>query len=417
MRSPLDIALDTLGFARFVLRRWSEDRCPQIAGNLTYTTLLAIVPSFTVAVAILSSTPFFAAMVSQVKAFLLLNLAPGVGAKLVAMYMEDFAANAQSLTWAGVAIVLVVSVMMMLIIDRSLNSIWRVHRRRPYWLLVPGYMAVLVVGPVLIGLGMAATTFVLSVSAGLGPFDMEPALFRAISLAITMLAFFLVYKIVPHRHVPWRHALVGSVVGAVLFEAAKELFAVYVRHATTYSLVYGAFAALPLFLVWVELSWMVLLFGAELTACAGYWHARLWSRADRPATRFHEAVAVARELVRAAPAVASFHQLRRGAVLPAHDLEDLLARLCEAGIVRGDRRSGYAIAGDAAQITVGELYEAAVAPLGGMRPEEWAEISRDFAQAAERLREGLRCPLASLALQSDDGPASTDSTKPVLPRE
>ncbi|HSN19508.1 MAG TPA: YihY family inner membrane protein [Usitatibacter sp.] len=410
MRSPLDIALDTPGFVRFVLRRWSEDRCPQIAGNLTYTTLLAIVPSFTVAIAILSSTPYFAALVAQLKAFVLLNFAPGVGAKLVATYVEDFAANAQSLTWAGVALVLVVSVMMMLIIDRSLNSIWRVRRRRPYWLLVPGYMALLVVGPLLIGAGMAATTYVLSLSAGLGPFDVEPVLFRAISLALTIIAFFLVYKLVPHRHVPWRHALAGSVVAAVLFEAAKELFAVYVRHATTYSLVYGAFAAVPLFLLWVELSWMVVLFGAELTACAGYWHARLWTRVDRPATRFHEAVAVARQLVEAGPAGARFERLRKQAVLPAHELEDLLARLCEAGIVRGDRRSGYALAGEPGQVTVGELYEAAVAPLGGMRPEEWGEISGDFAQAAERLREGLQRPLASLSRklgESSTPPAAT----------
>jgi len=393
----LDIARDTAGFARFVLRRWTEDRCPQIAGNLTYTTLLALVPTFTVAVSILSASPYFAAMIAQVKAFLLLNLAPAASSRLLGHYMEDFERNAERLTWTGTAIVLVVSVMMMLIIDRSLNSIWRVHRRRPYWLLVPGYVALFVLGPFLIGAGMAATTFVLSLSAGLGPFDVEPAVFRAASLAATLLAFFLVYKIVPHRHVPWRHALVGSVVAAVLFEAAKELFGVYVRHATTYSLVYGAFAAVPLFLVWLELSWMVLLFGAELTACAGYWHARLWTRLDRPGTRFHEAVGVARELVEAGPAGMSFERLRRDAVLPAHELEDLLARLCEAGIVRGDRRGGFALAGDANDVTVGELYEAAVAPLGGMRPEEWAEISADFAHAAARMREGLERPLAALS--------------------
>jgi len=393
----LDIARDTAGFARFVLRRWTEDRCPQIAGNLTYTTLLALVPTFTVAVSILSASPYFAAMVAQVKAFLLLNLAPAASSRLLGLYMEDFAANAERLTWTGTAIVLVVSVMMMLIIDRSLNSIWRVHRRRPYWLLVPGYVALFVVGPFLIGAGMAATTFLLSVSAGLGPFDVEPAVFRLVSLATTLLAFFLVYKIVPHRHVPWRHAVAGSVVAAVLFEAAKELFGVYVKHATTYSLVYGAFAAVPLFLVWLELSWMVVLFGAELTACAGYWHARLWTRLDRPGTRFHEAVGVARELVEAGPAGMTFDRLRRDAVLPAHELEDLLARLCEAGIVRGGRKEGYALAGDANAVTVGELYEAAVAPLGGMRPEEWAEISDDFAHAAARMREGLERPLAALS--------------------
>jgi membrane protein len=405
MRRLLDIALDIFGFARFVLRRWTEDHCPQIAGNLTYTTLLALVPAFTVAVSILSTTPFFAAEIAQLKALVLLNLAPTASQKLVSTWMEDFARNAQSLTWAGTILVLVVAVMMMLIIDRSLNAIWRVKRRRPYWLLVPGYVALLVVGPFLIGAGMAATTFFLSLSAGLGTIDVEPVLFRLVSLAATMLAFFLVYKIVPHRHVPWRHATAGSAIAALLFEAAKELFGVYVRHATTYSLVYGAFAAVPLFLIWVELSWMVALFGAELTACAGYWHARLWTRVERPGTRFHEAVALARALVEAGERGAGFEALRKRAVLPAHELEDLLARLCEAGIVRGDRRSGYALAGDPKELTVGELYEAAVAPLGGMRPEEWAEISRDFAEAAARMRAGLERPLASLSEESHTAPA------------
>ncbi|HUI99660.1 MAG TPA: YihY family inner membrane protein [Usitatibacter sp.] len=405
MLGLLELARDVLGFVRFVLRRWSEDRCPQIAGNLTYTTLLAIVPVFTVAVSILSSAPWFAGRLAQLKALVLASLAPAASQKLLGVYLEDFAANAQRLTWTGTAIVLVVSVMMMLIIDRSLNAIWRVRRRRSYWLLVPGYVALFVVGPFLIGAGIAATTFVLSVSSGFGPFDVEPVLFRLVSLASTMLALFLVYKLVPHRPVPWRHALAGSVVAAVLFDAAKELFAVYVRHATTYSLVYGAFAALPLFLVWLELSWMVVLFGAELTACAGYWHARLWTRVDRPGTRFREAVKVARELVEADGAGASFEALRKEAVLPAHELEDLLARLCEAGIVRGERRSGYALAGDPAAITVGELYEAAVAPVGGMRPEEWAEISGDFARAAERMREGLERPLAALSSKLHETPS------------
>jgi membrane protein len=404
----LDIARDTAGFTRFVLRRWTEDRCPQIAGNLTYTTLLALVPIFTVAISVLSASRYFAAMIAQLKAFLLVNLAPAASAKLIGLYMEDFAASAERLTWTGTAIVLVVSVLMMLIIDRSLNSIWRVHRRRPYWLLVPGYVALFVVGPFLIGAGLAATTFVLSVSAGFGPLDVEPVLFRLVSLASTVLAFFLVYKVVPHRHVPWRHAVAGSVVAALLFEAAKELFGVYVRHATTYSLVYGAFAAVPLFLVWLEISWMVVLFGAELTACAGYWHARLWTRAARPGTHFHEAVRVARRLVEAYPAPLGFEKLRKDAVLPAHELDDLLARLCEAGIARREGRKDYALAEDPAAVSVGELYEAAVAPVGGMRPEEWAAISGDFAHAAERMRDGLERPLATLSskvpVESSDAP-------------
>ncbi len=319
MRRLVDIALNTFGFARFVVRRWSEDRCPQIAGSLTYTTLLALVPSFAVAVALLSSAPFFDAWMHQVRVFLHLNLAPSIATHLTNDYVDDFAANARRLKWPGIAALLVLSVWMMLIVDRSLNVIWRVRRRRPYWLLVPGYLALLVVGPVLLATSTAATTYLVSLSMGLAP-DLlgRRELFRAVSALLSMLAFFVIYKTVPHRHVPWRNAVLGSVVAGVLFEAAKELFAVYVRHASTYSAVYGAFAALPLFLVWIHLSWMVLLLGAELTACAGYWHARLWARADRPGERFHEAVQVARLLAEAGPRGLDFEQLahRRGGACP-----------------------------------------------------------------------------------------------------
>lgn len=398
MRPIVDTARNVLGFARFVVRRWSEDRCPQIAGSLTYTTLLALVPSFAVAVALLSSAPFFDAWMHQVRVFLHLNLAPTIAAHITNDYVEDFAANARRLKWPGIAALLVLSVWMMLIVDRSLNVIWRVRRRRPYWLLVPGYLALLVVGPVLIATSTAATTYMVSLSMGLAP-DLlgRRELFRAVSALLAMLAFFVVYKTVPHRHVPWRHAVLGSAVAAVLFEAAKELFAEYVKHASTYSAVYGAFAALPLFLVWIHLSWMVALLGAELTACAGYWHAGLWARADRPGERFHEAVLVARLLADADARGLDFEALRTGAVVPAHELDDLLRRLEEADIVKRSGEGTFTLARDPRLTTVAQLYEAAVAPLGGMRPEEWAEISTDFERAAREMRKSLDRPLATLS--------------------
>jgi membrane protein len=395
---PLAFLLDLGGFARFVLRRWSEDRCPQVAGSLTYTTLLAVVPSFAVAVALLSWTPFFGAAMRQVTAFLRVNLAPQIADRIIGEYMTQFAANAHRLTWAGTAAVLVLSVATLLIIDRTINGIWRVRRRRSYWVLVPGYVALLVFFPLLLGLGMATTTYVESLAFGHAAGRAAQATFlRLAAGALTTIAFFLIYKSVPHRRVPWPHALAGSLVAAALFEAAKDLFAVYVRHAGTYNVVYGAFAALPLFFVWIHLSWMVVLLGAEITACAGYWHARLWTRADRPGTHFHEAVRVARQLAQAAPGAIDFERLRKEAVLPAFELEDLLTRLCEAGIVRATGERDYALAEAPEAITVADLYEAAVAPLGGMRPEEWAEISPDFEHTAREMREGLERPLASLS--------------------
>ena len=395
---PLAFLQDLWGFTRFVLRRWSEDSCLQVAASLTYTTLLAIVPSFAVAVALLSWTPFFGAVMSQVKAFLRANLAPQIADRIIGDYMTQFATNAQQLTWVGTVAVLVLSVATLLMIDHSLNGIWRARRQRSYWVLVPCYLALLVLFPLFLGLGMAATTYVESLAiAGVPGLAEQAVLVRLGAIGLTALAFFTVYTTVPQRRVPWPHALVGSLVAAVLFEAAKILFAVYVLHASTYSVVYGAVAAVPLFFIWIELSWIIVLLGAEITAASGYWHARLWTRANRPGTHFHEAVRVARALVVAAPGAIDFDRLRKEAVLPAHELEDLLVRLCEAGIVRPLGRRQYALASSPDEMTVAQLYEAAVAPLGGMKPEEWAEISADFAHAAERMREGLERPLASLS--------------------
>src|SRR5438128_2912886 len=127
----LERLLETLGFLRFVLRRWTEDRCPQIAGSLTYTTLLALVPIFAVAVAVLSSAPFFEDVMSSIKIFLLMNLLPEIAGMIITVYMEEFAAHAARLTSLAIAVVFVLAVWMMLIMDRSLNAIWRVRRSRP----------------------------------------------------------------------------------------------------------------------------------------------------------------------------------------------------------------------------------------------------------------------------------------------
>ena len=401
-RSPFQFVADLAGFARFVFRRWSEDRCAQIAGSLAFTTLLALVPVFATAVAVLSSAPVFAPVMAQVKAFLLANLAPEVARKIINGYLENFSASAARLTGAGIVAVLVLSVLLMLDIDRSLNAIWRVRRSRPYWLLVAGYVALLVAGPVLIGLSVTATTYVMTLSMGLLPAEgpWHPVLYRVVPGAMSALAFFLVYVIVPHRRVPWHHALAGSIVAGALFEAAKQLFGVYVRYAHTYSLVYGAFAAVPLFMLWIYLSWLVILLGAEITASAAYWHGRLWSGAATPGMRLREAVLVTRRMLEAGGAPLAFETLRMDTRLPAHEVEVTLSRLCGAGILRRVGRAQYAFAADPRVATLGELYEAAVAPVDALVPLEWAEVSEDFAHAADRMREGLKRPLVSLAALS-----------------
>jgi membrane protein len=265
--------LAALDFCRFVLRRWSRDRCPQIAGSLAFTTLLALVPTFAIAVAVLSRTPLFGEIMVQLKVFLLLNLAPEIAGKIITVYMGEFAHNARRLTLLGLGILFVTAMALMLTIDRSLNTIWRSHRKRPFLVSVLAYVLLLSVGPVLIGLSVSITTYLMSLPERWSqmPSPAQPVLLQAIPTAVSTVTFFLIYRLVPHRKVPWKHALAGGFVAGVLFEVAKEGFAMYVSYAPMYSVVYGTFAAFPFFLLWVYLSWLIVLFGAELAAALGEW--------------------------------------------------------------------------------------------------------------------------------------------------
>ena len=268
LRKPLAFA----SFLRLVLRRWNEDRCPQIAGSLAFTTLLALVPVFAIAVSLLSRAPFFEDVMVQIKVFLLLNLVPEIAGRIITVYMEQFAANAIRLTWLGVGILFASAVALMLTIDHSINLIWRTRRARPMWISVLAYMVLLSIGPVLIGASVSITTYLMSLSTTPGvPRQAHAILLQAVPTAVSTVAFFLVYRLVPHRPVDWLHALTGGFFAAVLFEIAKEGFAFYVAHAPAYSVVYGAFVAVPFFLLWVYLSWLIVLFGAELAASLDEW--------------------------------------------------------------------------------------------------------------------------------------------------
>jgi len=385
------------GFLRFVWRRWNEDRCPQVAAALTYVTLLALVPLFVAAVAVLSSAPVFGGVIEDLKRFLLRNLVPDIARHIIYVNLAQFQQNAARLTTLGLGGVLVLNVMLLLSIDRTLNGIWRVRRSRPYWLSALSYIVLVIAGPLLIGVSVSVTTYLSPMLAQLTGLEPEPhsPLLRVLPFLGTAVAFFLLYRLLPHRRVPWRHALLGAAVAAILFEAAKNIFSIYARMAPTYNVVYGAFAAVPFFLVWVYLSWLTILFGAELTASAAFWADELWRHPSSPSTHFRHAVRVARVLLAAGEPV-SFRHLRRTTHLPVHVLEDALLRMEACRIVEERGRSGYALARPPEKVSIAELYEATVAPLGAMEPAEWAEVSPDFARAAREMREGLERPLATL---------------------
>jgi membrane protein len=259
-------------FIRFVLGRWAEDRCMQMAGSLAFTTLLAIVPVFAIVVALLSRSPFFEQLLVQIKIFLLINLVPEIAGRIITVYMEEFAANAVRLTWLGVTVLFASSVATMILVEQQIHAIWRDPPSRPLWVKILAYATLLVIGPLLIAVSVSVTTYLMSLSVAVDASrQTHDFLLQVVPAFVSTLAFLLLYKLVPHRRVQWRHAIVGAVTASLLFEGAKELFAVYVRNVPGYNVLYGAFVSLPFFLIWIYVSWLVVLFGAELTAALGNW--------------------------------------------------------------------------------------------------------------------------------------------------
>ncbi|UVE16610.1 virulence factor BrkB family protein [Pseudomonas sp. LS44] len=252
-------------FWRFLAQRFIDDRAPNSAAALTYTTLFAVVPMMTVTFAMLSAIPVFQGVGEQIQSFILRNFLPASG-ETVRDYLASFTAQARQLTWLGVIFLVVTAFTMLVTVERAFNTIWRVRQPRRGVSSFLLYWAILSLGPLLLGVGFVVSTYIASLSLISGPDALIGArtLLGFAPLMSSIAAFTLIYATVPNTRVPFKHALIGGVLAAVLFELAKMLFGLYVRLFPGYQLIYGAFATVPLFLLWVYLSWLIVLLGAEL---------------------------------------------------------------------------------------------------------------------------------------------------------
>jgi membrane protein len=257
-----------LGFFAYIPRHFQEQRCIQVAGSLAFTTLLALVPVFTIAVAVFSLFPKFFDPMAAIRAFIVANLVPEVAGKLVTGYLIQFSEKAARLTALGLGLFALTALVLMLTIDHELNAIWRVRKPRTWLRRLLTYGTVLTLGPLLVGASLSLTSYLLGLSLGWTQPDQGTRFFllEFVPFLLMALAFTLVYRLVPNCPVSWWHALAGGLVAALLFEGVKEGFAAYLRLFPTYKLVYGAFASVPIFLVWIYLSWIVMLFGAVVAS-------------------------------------------------------------------------------------------------------------------------------------------------------
>jgi membrane protein len=287
--------LDTL---RTLGQRFREDRLGLTAGSLTFTTLIALVPLFTVTLAVFTAFPMFGSFQAAVEGYFIKTLVPEAIAKPVLRALTRFAANANRLGTAGLIVLVLTALSLMLTIDRTLNAIWRVRKPRPIAQRVLVYWAAATLGPLLLGVSLTFTSYAMTASRGLVGSLPAPVsfLFNTLEFFLMAAAFAGLFRYVPNTYVRWSHALAGGFFVATGFEFAKAALAWYLGKVPTYSALYGTFATVPIFLIWLYLGWVVVLLGAVIAAYAPSLQMKVVRRPATPGHRFHLALMVLREL-------------------------------------------------------------------------------------------------------------------------
>lgn len=382
-------ALDDVG--RFILyagRRFFADNGLQLAGSLTYTTLLALVPTAVVAFATLTGVPAFAPLREDILQAVFANLLP-TAMDVVQGEFNRFASNAGKLGLAGLVGMGFTAVLTLSAIEGAFNTIWRVREKRPLAARLAVYWAILTLGPLLFGASISLTSYVYGAArttgiGGYAPSWFSPATIAPVTLA--WLGFAMLYFTLPNRAVRPLHALIGGGVAAFLFEALKRAFAWYIVAFPTYQAIYGALAAIPILLVWTYLAWSVTLFGALITASLPEWRhrARMGTGAGQgPAPRLAIALAMLATLRRAAR---HGHQIRRSALMEVSEAppdieDDVLDKLQQKQFVARTGRDRWMLARDLAAVSLYDLVVALdLVPFGGDETanQEWAVPFRDI---------------------------------------
>jgi YihY family inner membrane protein len=294
MRDPAANLRQLLSSMRWQAR---ELRLAQSASSLTLLTLTAVVPMAALGLLVFSALPSFATMRDEVRRFLVENLFLPSFSETVGQHIEEFVGAAEQLSAIGTVYFLATAVAAMVTVDGTINGIWRTTRPRPLAQRLALYWSLLTVGPVLLGIALALRGRVAERFGG--PVEV---LAPMLPLALGVLGLTLLYRLAPNARVRWSHALLGAVVAAVLLELLRVLLGVYIHRFSTYAIIYGAFAALPLFLLWLFALWMSVLIGALVAANLRFWGVPLGPPHEAtPSGEFDRIVRVLTEIVRASP--------------------------------------------------------------------------------------------------------------------
>jgi len=278
--------------------RFREDHMGLTASSLTFTTSIALVPFFTVALAIFTAFPMFAKLQGSLQVWLVESLIPDNISRQVLGYLTQFSRQASKLGVAGLAVLVVTAVAMILTIDRTFNGIWRVRNPRPFAQRVLIYWAAVTLGPAFLGASLAATSYLLPFARNgmIGPSELLQFLLDSLEFVVLAGGMAALYHYMPNTYVKWAHAWTGGLFVAIGIAMAKKILALYLSMVPTYSVVYGAFATLPILLVWIYVAWIIVLMGAVIAAYLPSLLAGVARRASAHGWRFQLALELLQRL-------------------------------------------------------------------------------------------------------------------------
>lgn len=322
-------------FLHFMKKRLDHARLQQVAGNLTFTTLLALVPLLTIALAVFATFPQFGTLRTSLEAYFTQIMMPRQITNTILGYLTIFTDKAAHLSAIGAVGVLVSAIAMISMIENSFNQVWRIRKQRPIAKKVLLYLTIVILGPFILGVSLTLTSHLYMASGGTlrQPSFLYSAWYALLSIIWTAGAFTVMYVVIPNRTIHWREAVWGGLFAAIAFEIVKRLFTTFIIEFPTYRMIYGAMAAVPIFLLWIYLSWLITLTGAAFVASIHYlWHGR-WKRVTGPGGIFLDAVEILRLLYQAKDEGIDEASLRAQTGFGLDEIEKLLQSMLAAGWV------------------------------------------------------------------------------------
>src|SRR6266568_2527725 len=383
----------TVTFCRYALHRFSRDGCFAAAGALSYTTLVSLVPLGVIALGILSAFPNFATVRQELLELVFSNFVPQISEQ-AAWWFQYFAESAAQATAIGIVGIAATGVLLLATVEDQLNALWRVTTPRPWGQRVVAYWTLMTLGPLLVGMSLTLSTYLDTAArhAGLDPTALAQFasgwphfLARIVPFVLELIACTLLYCVIPNCAVRWRDGMVGAAVAAILIELLKIGFAIYIGAMSSYQTVYGALAAIPIFLLWMYVSWMAVMLGAVVAANRPTWRVdERFVRISSGGVRLGFSLALIAALARAQRRGATCRIATLAAELGVATsvVDEHLQRLARAGFAAPTQDGAWVLGWSPESATLHDLYLALGLPLAGSWLAPW---QMQVAPAMERI--------------------------------